>query len=135
MLKSNRFNLIIILIVIALSYRKCMVEAESDEDYIEDTNESEIKIPEYYKALLNEAIQENHNEKINLDSHKQKRSDLLLKKTINPQTSKFYLKHLTFIMNEPFFIEWGKRMESALARLALISSPKFNPQTRFTIYS
>lgn len=132
MLKSNRFNLIIILIVIALSYRKCLVEAESDEDYIEDTNESEIKIPEYYKALLIEAIQKNHNEEIN--SHKQKRSDLLLKKPFNPQTSKFNLKHLTFIMNEHFFIGWGKRMES-LARLALISSPKFNPQTRFTIYS
>jgi len=76
------------LIVIALSSGKFLVEAESDENYKEDINELETKIPEYYKDLLNEAIRyiKNQNEEINLDSHKQKRSDLLLKKQFNPQT-------------------------------------------------
>jgi cell shape-determining protein MreC len=92
MLKSSSFNFFIILIVIAFSSRKFLVESESDKNYIDDANESEINSAEYYVALLNEAIkhmknQENQNEEINLDSDKQKRSDSLLKRPFNPQTS------------------------------------------------
>jgi cell shape-determining protein MreC len=92
MLKSSSFILFIILIVIAFSSRKFLVEAESGENYIDDINESEVEIPDYYKAFLNEAIrkiknQENQNEEINLDSDKKKRFDSLLKRPFNPQTS------------------------------------------------
>ena len=87
MLKSSSLILFIVLIVIAFSSRKFLVEAESDENYIDDINESEVEIPEYYNAFLNEAIrkiknQENQNEEINLDSDKKKRFN-----SFNPQTS------------------------------------------------
>jgi len=92
MLKSSSLSLFIILILIAFSSRKFLVEAESDENYIDDINESEEEIPEDYEAFLNEAIrkienEENQNEEINLDSDKQKRSDSLLKRPFNTRTS------------------------------------------------
>jgi hypothetical protein len=77
MLKSSSLSLFIILILISFSSRKFLVEAESDENYIDDINESEEEIPEDYEAFLNEAM----------DSDKQKRSDSLLKRPFNPQTS------------------------------------------------
>ena len=99
-----------------------MVEAESDENFIEDVNESEIKIPF-------QAIRYIKNEETNLYSHNQKRSDLLLKRAFNPQKSInmfLNLKNLTLIMNEHFFIGWVKGMET-LVRKALLISHKFNP--------
>ena len=92
MLKSSSLSLFIILILIAFSSRKFLVEAESDENYIDDINESEEEILEDYEAFLNEAIrkienEENQNEEINLDSDKQKRSDSLLKRPFNTRTS------------------------------------------------
>lgn len=92
-----------------------MVEAESDEDFIEDINESEIKIP-------CQAFRYIKNEEINLDSHNQKRSDLLLKRAFNPQKSinmLLNLKNLTFIMNEHFCIGWVKGMETLLCSLVI----------------
>jgi len=75
MFRTKNFNFLIILILIG----KFLVEAEPDEDYVEDINELKV----------NEAIRyiKNQNEDVNLNFLKQKRSDLLFKKQFNPQTS------------------------------------------------
>jgi len=72
MFRTKNFNFLIILILIG----KFLVEAEPDEDYVEDINELKV----------NEAIRyiKNQNED---NEDKQKRSDLLFKKQFNPQTS------------------------------------------------